>query len=120
LAVVLTLIAVSIPAVRRRWPRPAHRILLAIGIFAALVVLTSFAMSRPATGLLALGAVVSAGVLLRWWVLVVPRRLVPPVPDKVLRDLGDDRARLEVSDAHTKLQNDIRTSALQAVAGLVS
>jgi uncharacterized protein YjbI with pentapeptide repeats len=64
----------------------------------------------------ALGAVVV--VLLATWVLVVPRRLAPPVPDDVLAELKDDRVRLEVIDARTKLRNDIRTTALQAVAGL--
>ena len=118
LAVVLTLAVLSIPAVHRQWPRAARRIMPAIGIFAGLVGLASLAtMRRPIVGLMVLGAVVAIG-LIAMWVLVVPRRLAPPVPQEELRDFNDDRARLEMIDARTKLRNDVRTTALQAVAGL--
>jgi uncharacterized protein YjbI with pentapeptide repeats len=68
-------------------------------------------------GLLALGVTVAVG-LLAAWVLVVPRRLAPPVSQEVLDHLSDDRARVEVADARVKLQNDLRATALQAIAGL--
>jgi len=64
-----------------------------------------------------LGVVVVVG-LLAIWVLEVPRRLAPPVSDDVLGGLKDDRARLEVADTRVKLQNELRTTALQVIAGL--
>jgi Pentapeptide repeats (8 copies) len=97
---------------RRRW-RPALVLLGAV----LLVVLAGLAMaSRAWVLLLAVSAVVAVG-LLAAGVVVVPRRLAPPVPAEVLDRLGD-RDRLEVSDARVKLQNDLRTTALQAIAGL--
>jgi Pentapeptide repeats (8 copies) len=116
-ATVLTVAALSQPA-RRRWPRPARRMLLAIGAFVGLVVFASLlTVSRPRVGVLALAMVLAVG-LLAAWVLVVPRRLAPPVPDEVLSHLSDHRDRLEVADARVKLQNDLRTTALQAIAGV--
>jgi hypothetical protein len=77
LAVALTLVALTSPSARRRWPRPAHRILLAIGTFLGLVGLASLAaVSRPRVGLLALGVILAVG-LLAARVLVVARRLAP-------------------------------------------
>jgi uncharacterized protein YjbI with pentapeptide repeats len=116
LAAALTLAAVSSPPARRRWPRPAHRIPVAIGVFAGLMGLASLAVYRPGMVVLAVGAVVVVG-LLAAWVVVLPPRLVPPAPAQVLDALGD-RERLEVTAARVKLQNDLRTTALQAIAGL--
>jgi hypothetical protein len=99
------------PPRRRRW-RPAPVLLGA----ALLVVLTGLAASQPWVVLLAVGAVVTVG-LLATWVVVVPRRLASPPPAEVLDRLGD-RDRLEVTNAQVKLQNDLRTTALQTIAGL--
>jgi Pentapeptide repeats (8 copies) len=100
------------PTRRRRW-RPAPVVVGAV----LLVVLTSLAVaSRSGVVLLALGTAVAVGLLVAW-VEVLPRRLAPPVPTEVLERLGD-RDRLEVADARLKLQNDLRTTALQAIAGL--
>jgi uncharacterized protein YjbI with pentapeptide repeats len=116
LAAVLTLAALASPAARRRWPRPFRRIPVAVGIFVGLVGLTSLAVHQP--GMVVLAVTVAAGVgLLAAWVVVLPRRLAPPLPAGVLDALGD-RERLDAVDARTKLQNDLRTTALQAIAGL--
>lgn len=117
LAVVLTFAALTSPPARRRWPRPARRIRPAIGIFVGSLGLASlFTASRPGVVLLVLGVLVVFG-LMAIWVLVVPRRLAPPVPDEVLDRLSD-RERLEVAEARVRLQDDLRTTALQAIAGL--
>jgi hypothetical protein len=70
----------------------------------------------PRVVLLTVGAAAVVG-LLAAWVVVVPRRLAPPVLAEVLDRLGD-RDRLEVTNAQVKLQNDLRTTALQTIAGL--
>jgi len=66
--------------------------------------------------LIVLSVVVAVGMLVAW-LLVVPRALAPPLSTETLEPL-DHRDRLEVVDARTKLQNDLRTTALQAIAGL--
>jgi uncharacterized protein YjbI with pentapeptide repeats len=119
LAAALTLMALISPPACRRWPRPVRRVSPAIATFLGLIGLASLAtVSRPRVGLLVVGVVVVIG-LLATWVLVVPRRLAPPVPvpAEALDSLGD-RDRLEVADARVKLQNDLRTTALQAVTVL--
>jgi uncharacterized protein YjbI with pentapeptide repeats len=113
LAAALTLAALTSPAARRRWPQREARILLAIATFAVLVAIAS----RPRVGLLALGAMAAVG-LLAAWVLVLPRRLAPPVPEQDLDAVKEPDRRLELADARVKLQNDLRTTALQAIAGL--
>lgn len=55
--------------------------------------------------------------LLGTWVLVVPGRLAPAPRPEELAGLGG-RERLELTDARVRLRNDIRTRALQAIAGL--
>jgi uncharacterized protein YjbI with pentapeptide repeats len=118
LAAALTLAALSTPPARRRWARPARRIPVAIGVFVGLVALASLAtVRRPSVGLLVVGVVAGLG-LLAAWVFMVPRRIVPRVPDAVLDRLPSDRDRLEVTDANAKLRNDARTTALQALGGL--
>jgi uncharacterized protein YjbI with pentapeptide repeats len=117
LAAALTLAALASPPARRRWPRPARRIPPATGMFAGLVGLASLAATgRPRLGLLAVGVAAAVG-LLAAWVVVLPRRLAPPLPTQALDALGH-RERLETVDARTRLQNDLRTTALQAIAGL--
>ena len=117
LAAALTLAALTSPPARRWWRRPTRRIPPAIGIFVLLITLISLATgSRPRGGVLAVGVAVVVG-LLAAWVLVVPRRLAPPVPAEVL-DRFSDRDRLEVVAARLRLQNDLRATPLQAIAGL--
>jgi Pentapeptide repeats (8 copies) len=116
LAAALALAALSSPPARRRWSRPTRRIRPAIGMFVVLVALTTATAHRPAAVMLAVGVAVAVG-LLAALVLVAPRQLAPPVPSEALDRLSD-RDRLEVADARLKLQNDVRTTALQAIAGL--
>ncbi len=117
LATAVTLAALTTPPARLRWPQLARRIPPAIGIFIGLVGLTSMAtVSRPRVALIVLSVVVAVGMLVAW-LLVVPRALAPPLSTETLEPL-DHRDRLEVVDARTKLQNDLRTTALQAIAGL--
>jgi hypothetical protein len=113
LAAALTLVALTSAPARRRWPQPETRFDLGIALFAVLVALAS----RPRVGLLALGAVAAVG-LLAAWVLVLPRRLAPPVSQKDLDAVKEPDRRLELADARVKLQNDLRTTAVQAVIGL--
>jgi uncharacterized protein YjbI with pentapeptide repeats len=118
LAIALTFAALISPPARRRWPRPARRIPPAIGGFVVLVALASLATaSQPRRDALVMGVVAAIG-LLAAWVLVLPGRLAPPVPQKDLDAVKDPDRRVELADARVKLQNDLRTTALQAVAGL--
>jgi uncharacterized protein YjbI with pentapeptide repeats len=99
---------------RQWWTRHARhaRAGLAIGVVAVLLV--RFNPPRPV--LLAAAGVGVVG-LLGAWVLVLPRRLAPPLPAAELADLPS-KDRLELTDSRLKLQNDLRTTALQAIAGL--
>lgn len=116
LAAALMLMALFTPLARRRWPKVIHRVSAAIGLFVGLVVLASLVtMSRIGAGVLALAII--AAVLLGL-VLVVPRWIAPPVPNAQLPAPSQHRDRLEVIDARTKLRNDVRTTILQAIAGL--
>jgi hypothetical protein len=118
LAAALTLAALTNRFARRRWPRPTQRIPPAIGLCVLLVALAGLATASPSrVGVLAVGAVATVG-LLAAWVLVLPRRLAPPLPDKDLDAVKEPDRRLELADARIKLQNDLRTTALQAIAGL--
>jgi hypothetical protein len=85
-------------------------------VIGTILVLLATIFVAPDRVLVAVGVVVGVG-LLTAWVLVVPRRLAPPVPAEILTRL-DDNDRLEAINAQVKLQNDLRTTALQAVAGL--
>jgi Pentapeptide repeats (8 copies) len=113
LAAALTLAALTSAPACRRWPRPEARIEPGIAMFAVLVALAS----RPRVGLLALGAVAIVG-LLTACVLVLPRRLAPPMSEKDLDAVKEPDRRLELADARVKLQNDLRTTAVQAIIGL--
>jgi uncharacterized protein YjbI with pentapeptide repeats len=116
LAAALALMALFTPIARRRWPGVAQRVSAAIGLFVGLIVLASLATMSPAgAGLLALGIVVA---LVLGLVLMVPRWLAPPVPTEHLPPPDKHRDRLEVTDARTKLRNDLRTTILQAIVGL--
>jgi hypothetical protein len=98
--------------VRRRWPQRFD--LVALIVFVGLYgLITAAGLLRA---LLILGLLGFVG-LMATWLLVLPRRLAPPLPAKMVETLGD-RDRIELTDARLKLQNDLRATALQAVAGL--
>jgi hypothetical protein len=52
------------------------------------------------------------------WAVVMPARLAPPVPTEILARITDPQARLEVTDARTRLHHDLRNGALQLLAVL--
>jgi hypothetical protein len=56
-------------------------------------------------------------VLLLWLVLVAPALLVPARSAASLRDVRDPARRHELQDARLRLQNDVRTTLLQALGG---
>jgi phage shock protein PspC (stress-responsive transcriptional regulator) len=114
LAAAVAVTVLTSPAARRRWPQPARRVQLGLVVFAGLGGLIAAVGLRDT--LLALGLAGVVG-LLAAWVLVLPRRLAPPLPAQTLESL-EARDRLALSDARLKLQNDLRTTALQAIAGL--
>jgi hypothetical protein len=90
---------------------------LGLAATVGLVGLTGIATTfGPGKVLFTLGAIVLVG-LLAAWVLVVPARLAPP-PTTAMLDRLSDTERLEAANARLKLQNDLRTTALQAIAGL--
>jgi uncharacterized protein YjbI with pentapeptide repeats len=105
------------PGARRRWPQRPRRVQLGLLLGVALTLFAGLVVARPRQALV---AVALAGILglLAVLIIVVPRRLAPTVPDGVLLDLSHPRERLEVADSRVKLRNEVRTSALQAVAGL--
>ena len=72
----------------------------------------------PSSVLLAVG-LIGLGGLLAAWVLIIPRRLAPPLSPADLDGLAG-KERLDGTDARLKLQNDLRTTALQAIAGLAA
>jgi hypothetical protein len=111
-AIAMTVLASS--RVRRRWPQRTGLALVALIVFVGLYGL--IAVVGPLNALLILGLLGIVG-LLAIWVVVLPRRLAPPLPADMVDTLGD-RDRIELSDARLKLQNDLRATALQAVAGL--
>jgi phage shock protein PspC (stress-responsive transcriptional regulator) len=114
LAAAVAVTVLTNPLARRRWPQPARRVQLGLVMVAGLCGLTAALGPRQALLLLGLAAVVG---LLVAWVLVLPRRLAPLLPAQTLEQL-EARDRLALSDARLKLQNDLRTTALQAIAGL--
>jgi hypothetical protein len=117
LAVTAGLAVLTSPRVRQRWPEQRHRGWIGLGVAVGLVALTILTMYvGPSRGLLALGAIVLV-VLLAVWVLVLPNRLAPTIPAATLDRLSDV-GRLEATNAQVKLHNDLRTTALQAIAGL--
>lgn len=52
-------------------------------------------------------------------VLLAPKLLVPARSDASLHDVADPAKRHELEDARLKLQNDVRTTLLQALGGAV-
>jgi hypothetical protein len=64
--------------------------------------------------LLALIAVLALG----WTVVMVPTMVVDSLTADDLRGVNDPAKRLELRDARSKLQNEVRTGMVQAIAGL--
>jgi Pentapeptide repeats (8 copies) len=114
LAAAVAITVVTGPLVRDRWRTPIRPLKLGSIVFVVLGGLIVAVGPLQALLVLAVAAVVG---LLAAWVVVLPRRLAPPLPTETLERLSD-RDRLELADARVKLQNDLRTTALQAVAGL--
>lgn len=114
LAAAVVISVLTSQPVRHRWPRLAERIWLGLVLAAGLWGLV--AALGPGGALLAGGLVVVVG-LLAAWVLVLPRRLAPPLPAATLEPL-EAPDRLALTDARLKLQNDVRATALQAIGGL--
>ncbi|WP_433270659.1 pentapeptide repeat-containing protein [Actinosynnema sp. CS-041913] len=101
------------PHVRRLWPRLTSRIMLALFVSVALSGLVAIVGPLRVMQFLILAGI---GALMAAWVLVLPRRLAPPLSVESLKAL-EGRDRIELVDARLKRQNEVRTTALQAVAG---
>jgi Pentapeptide repeats (8 copies) len=92
-----------------------------LGHMAVLVVLAVLAgMAWWQWGLA--GLAVAAGiVVVGWlivWAVVMPGRLAPPLRESDLAELPDAKARLEATDARTRLHHDLRNGALQLLTVL--
>jgi hypothetical protein len=112
-----TFILMTSQGVRRLWPRRGLRIRLGIAIAVGAAVIPVLATSTQRDkALLVLGVLALLG-LLGTWVILVPKWLAPPLPKSILDQLPAAE-RVEKADARLKLQNDLRTTALQAIAGL--
>jgi hypothetical protein len=99
---------------RDRWPRWLLRtaVLVGLGALAGLVW-----WRWELVGLAVAGGIALVGGLIGWAV-VMPGRLAPPVPTETLNEITDPRARLEVTDARTRLHHDLRNGALQLLTVL--
>jgi hypothetical protein len=68
------------------------------------------------------GLAVAAGIaMVGWlivWAVVMPSRLAPPLREPDLAELPDAKARLEATDARTRLHHDLRNGALQLLTVL--
>jgi hypothetical protein len=58
-------------------------------------------------------------MFLLWLSLLAPKLLVPARSDASLQDVTDPTKRHELQDARLKLQNDVRSTLLQAIGGAV-
>jgi hypothetical protein len=117
LAATAGIVVLTSPRARHRWPKQAHREWIALALAGGLVALAGLtATIGVGKALLTLGGVVLVGVLAAW-ALVGPARLAPPLAASELERLSGSE-RLEAANARLKLQNDLRTTALQAIAGL--
>jgi Pentapeptide repeats (8 copies)/Pentapeptide repeats (9 copies) len=114
LAVAAAITIVLNPRLSRWLAQPTRRLQVGLIVFVGLVWLA--AALGPLAALLVLGLGVGL-VLLGAGVWILPRRLAPPLSAKTLETLSD-RDRLELTDGRLKLQNDQRTTALQAIGGL--
>jgi uncharacterized protein YjbI with pentapeptide repeats len=117
LAVTVAVAVLTTKPARHRWPQPSRRLGLGLVGTVGMIGLAGLAMTVGlGTALLIVGGMALLG-LLGAWVLVVPHRLAPPLPRTVLDGLSE-ADRVDKIDARLKVQNDLRTTALQAIAGL--
>jgi hypothetical protein len=72
---------------------------------------------RGVTGLALVAGVVLVAALVVW-VVVMPGRLAPPLPEEELARISDTKARLEAADARLRLRSDLRNGALQLMTVL--
>lgn len=61
-----------------------------------------------------LGVIIAIGLL-----LIVPKMLYPPLPGKTLDQVGAAETRIQLQQAQGQLQNDVRSTLLQALAGVL-
>jgi hypothetical protein len=78
---------------------------------------TASSFSRPRRLLLAVVGVGAAAFVFWLVIILAPRLLVPSVSTESLSDVDDRAKRHELQDNRLKLQNDARTTLLQALAG---
>ena len=114
MAAAISITVLSSSRAREAWPSGRRRVALGLVAFVGLIGLGVSA--GPVGALLVLGVAAIVGLLVAG-VRVLPRWIVPPLPADVLDSLGD-RDRLELTEGRLKLENDLRTTALQAFAGL--
>jgi len=100
---------------RRVMPGRRHRVV--VGILLTAAVFSVIGVFGATVSLLTLGLAVGV-VLLFAWIFVIPQRIAPPLSEAELDKLNNPRDSLELKDGRTKLQNDIRATALQTLAGL--
>jgi hypothetical protein len=100
---------------RRLLPKRRHRI--AVGVLLTAAVFALPAALGPVASLATLGLAVGAALLFAW-IFIIPQRIAPPLSAADLDQLKSPRDVLELKDGRTKLQNDIRSTALQTLAGL--
>jgi Pentapeptide repeats (8 copies) len=104
--------------VLRRWRDHSRWWLPRAALLAVLAALAGMVWWRwGLAGLAVAGCIALVGGLILW-VVVMPSRLAPPVPVETLNEITDPRARLEVTDARTRLHHDLRNSALQLLTVL--
>jgi hypothetical protein len=73
---------------------------------------------RGLWGVWAAGVLLVGIGLVSWLILVGPRILVPTRSSDSLQDVSDPATRHELEDSRLKLQNDVRTTLLQGLAGI--
>jgi uncharacterized protein YjbI with pentapeptide repeats len=64
-------------------------------------------------------AVIVGAAFLLWLVLLAPKLVIPSRPDASLAEVRDPAKRHELEDGRLRLQNEARTSLLQALGGAV-
>jgi hypothetical protein len=104
------------------WPstRPARRVPTLIGLLLALGFVAAV-LRAPRDQLLPLTVVAAivlglAGIL--WAIVVIPRRLHPPLTDADLEGLEAGQ-KVERREDRRRLQNETRTTMIQAIGGIV-
>jgi hypothetical protein len=104
--------------VLRRWRDYWPWWLLRIAVLLGLAVVAGIVWSRWGLAGLAVACSIALVGGLIAWAVVMPGRLAPPVPADDLNKITDPRAKLEVTDARTRLHHDLRNGALQLLTVL--